>query len=393
MPYREPALSRHDPVVTLNARGPAISRVAVLLALGGVLVSLVMGTLAYSPPAQAARFDPVNPSSLTSARAAAEQLRASLERISAEQDAASERLAYVRDELALASTQAINTEQQLAVLTAQTASLGDTASDRIRALYMSGGAPALYSTLLDGHDISDVVSRISAVQQVLRSDDVAYDTSNAELSAVTVLRAQQATIARHRAELTGEVAALVARLNTLKHSAKHALAQADARVERIAGALREQRQAAAEAAAAAALANYGLPTSGPRPAAATPYGDAAVNAALSKLGSPYVWGAEGPDTFDCSGLILWSYAQAGLSLPRLASDQYFASRPIDVSQLAPGDVLVYAYDPGDESTIHHITMYIGNGQMVHAPHTGDVVRVVPVYFDGLYGVARPGLAP
>jgi cell wall-associated NlpC family hydrolase len=59
--------------------------------------------------------------------------------------------------------------------------------------------------------------------------------------------------------------------------------------------------------------------------------------------------------------------------------------------MQPGDLLVYAYDPSDESTIHHITMYIGDGQMVHAPHTGDVVRVVPVYYDGLYGVGRPGL--
>ena len=59
--------------------------------------------------------------------------------------------------------------------------------------------------------------------------------------------------------------------------------------------------------------------------------------------------------------------------------------------MQPGDLFVYAYDTADASTIHHITMYIGNGQMVHAPHTGDVVRIAPVYYEGLYGVARPGL--
>jgi cell wall-associated NlpC family hydrolase len=83
--------------------------------------------------------------------------------------------------------------------------------------------------------------------------------------------------------------------------------------------------------------------------------------------------------------------QAGLVLPRVSSDQFFASTPVPIDQMQPGDLLVYAYDTGDPNTIHHITMYIGNGQMVHAPHTGDVVRIAPVYYEGLYGVARPGL--
>jgi len=364
--------------------------VAVVLAL---LAGVSTGPTAHAAPDHTARLDPLDPASLTTARGEADRLRASLDRISAQQDAAEERLAYVRDQLAGASTRAITTEQNLALLTEQTASIGDSATERVRALYMSGGAPALYSTLLDGDDISDVLSRVTTVQDVLRGDDFALGDSQAELSSVTELRAQQALAARQRAQLSGEAAALVRRLATLKQSATRALDHANARVERLAEALRRQRQAAAEAAAARALESYGATPGASRPASGTPYGDVAVAAALSKLGSPYVWGAEGPDTFDCSGLVQWAYAQAGLSLPRLASDQYFASRPVDVSQMLPGDVLVYAYEPGVESTIHHITMYIGNGQMVHAPHTGDVVRVVPVYFDGLYGVARPGLAP
>lgn len=71
----------------------------------------------------------------------------------------------------------------------------------------------------------------------------------------------------------------------------------------------------------------------------------------------------------------WAYLQAGLVLPRLASDQYRASTPVPYDQMQPGDLIVYAYNVNDESTIHHIAMYIGNGQMVHAPHTGDVVKV------------------
>ena len=133
------------------------------------------------------------------------------------------------------------------------------------------------------------------------------------------------------------------------------------------------------------------PWSGEVPSGPTPYASAAIAAALSKLGSPYVWGDEGPTTFDCSGLMQWSYLQAGLVLPRVSGDQYFATTPIPTDQMQPGDLLVYAYDLSDGSTIHHIAMYIGDGQMVHAPRTGDVVRVVPVYYDGLYGVGRPGV--
>ncbi len=386
MSHRIPRLS-----ATLGVTMVAVSTVVLLAGLSTVPPAVAAPGGSAAP--QAVRLDPLDPASLTAARREADRLRATMDLIDAQQDAAEERLAYVRDLLAAASTRAITTEQELAQLTEQTTSIGDNATERVRALYMSGGAPALYSTLLDGDDISDVLSRVTTVQDVLRGDDTALDDSRAELSAVTELRAQQALVARQRAQLSGEATALVRRLASLHRSATRALDRADARVERLAEILRKQRRAAAEAAAARALEAYGATPSSNRPASGTPYGDTAVAAALSKLGSPYVWGAEGPDTFDCSGLVQWAYAQAGLSLPRLASDQYFASRPVDVSQMLPGDVLVYAYQPGVESTIHHITMYIGNGQMVHAPHTGDVVRVVPVYFDGLYGVARPGLAP
>jgi cell wall-associated NlpC family hydrolase len=90
-------------------------------------------------------------------------------------------------------------------------------------------------------------------------------------------------------------------------------------------------------------------------------------------------------------LLQWAYLQAGLVLPRVSSDQWFATTPVPADQMQPGDLLVYAYDVSDADTIHHIAMYIGDGQMVHAPRTGDVVRVVPVYDDGLYGVGRPGV--
>ncbi|WP_234356308.1 NlpC/P60 family protein [Blastococcus sp. Marseille-P5729] len=93
----------------------------------------------------------------------------------------------------------------------------------------------------------------------------------------------------------------------------------------------------------------------------------AVQAALSKLGSPYVWAAAGPNSFDCSGLTMWAYAQVGVSLPHSSSAQSSAGSTVSLSALAPGDIV---WMPG------HVGMYIGNGQVVHAPTTGDVVKVV-----------------
>lgn len=98
----------------------------------------------------------------------------------------------------------------------------------------------------------------------------------------------------------------------------------------------------------------------------------ALDAALSKRGSDYVWGSTGPNTFDCSGLMLWAYKQAGITLPRTSGEQSTFGAAVPRDQLEPGD-LVFYYSP-----VSHVGMYIGNGLMVHAPDTGDVVKISPL---------------
>ncbi|XTZ17162.1 NlpC/P60 family protein [Micromonospora echinospora] len=131
---------------------------------------------------------------------------------------------------------------------------------------------------------------------------------------------------------------------------------------------------------------------------------AAVRYALAQLGDPYLWAAEGPDRFDCSGLVWAAYRSKGADysgLPRVSRDQYNATKTKTVSRsaLLPGDLLFYA-SGSSWTSIHHMGMYIGNGKMVHAPTTGDVVKISTVRWSRLFAATRvidavpaPGATP
>ncbi|MER5473386.1 NlpC/P60 family protein [Streptomyces sp. NPDC002685] len=108
----------------------------------------------------------------------------------------------------------------------------------------------------------------------------------------------------------------------------------------------------------------------------------AVAAARSALGRPYVWGANGPSGFDCSGLMQWSYAHAGVGLPRTSQAQRYAGRQVPLSQAQPGDLVTYRSDAS------HVGMYVGNGQVIHAPYPGAPVRYDPVGMMPISSVTR-----
>ncbi|MCX7831842.1 MAG: NlpC/P60 family protein [Actinobacteria bacterium] len=116
-------------------------------------------------------------------------------------------------------------------------------------------------------------------------------------------------------------------------------------------------------------------------------GRQAVSIAYSLLGRPYRWGASGPGAFDCSGLTMYVYSQLGIYLPHSSSAQYYSGRRVSYDELAPGDLVFFARRSG---RISHVGIYIGGGMMIHAPQTGDVVRVVPLSNHGGYvGAVRP----
>jgi cell wall-associated NlpC family hydrolase len=108
--------------------------------------------------------------------------------------------------------------------------------------------------------------------------------------------------------------------------------------------------------------------------------NAMLKAAMSRRGMPYVWGGAGPTTFDCSGLVQWSFRQAGLVMPRVAADQALTGPSVPVSRLQPGDLLFYHTDRTDPTYISHVAIYLGNGWMIQAPEPGLDVEVVPADF-------------
>jgi cell wall-associated NlpC family hydrolase len=107
---------------------------------------------------------------------------------------------------------------------------------------------------------------------------------------------------------------------------------------------------------------------------------AAIAFALAQLGDPYVWGATGPDSWDCSGLTMGAWAHAGVQLPHYSVAQYEQTKHISADELRPGDLIFWADDANDPSTIFHVAMYLGGGEMIHAPRTGKPVKLENVYY-------------
>ena len=150
-------------------------------------------------------------------------------------------------------------------------------------------------------------------------------------------------------------------------------------------ARRAQAEYAARAARAAAARNRtGTPNIGGSALPSAQGAERAVAEARAQLGKPYRYGAAGPDSFDCSGLTMWSWGHAGRSLPHSAAAQYSATSRVSVDALQPGDLLFYG------SPIHHVGMFVGGGQMIEASQTGTPVRYASIYRRDLVGAGRVG---
>jgi cell wall-associated NlpC family hydrolase len=122
------------------------------------------------------------------------------------------------------------------------------------------------------------------------------------------------------------------------------------------------------------------PPTNPNPPSPAGGAAAAIAFARDQLGEPYVWGAAGPNSWDCSGLTMGSWAAAGVQLSHYSVSQYYETTPISYSQIQPGDLIFWASDSNDPNTIFHVALYIGGGQMIQAPRTGRDVEIQDVFY-------------
>ena len=203
------------------------------------------------------------------------------------------------------------------------------------------------------------------------------------------MRAQQAALAR--VSLARDAAQ--ARLEDQQARLEQYDAQRDALLVELANARRSSvaretaRQEWLAEAAARAGTPYGLLTFGDaEPSAAAAQ---AVAFARAQLGKPYVWAADGPDTFDCSGLTMRAWQAGGVSLPHYSVAQWQRSHEVALAELRQGDLVFFAEDQRDPTTIYHVGIYVGRGLMIEAPYTGAVVRVSSIVRPSLFGAARP----
>jgi cell wall-associated NlpC family hydrolase len=254
-------------------------------------------------------------------------------------------------------------------------------------LYKTGAATLAIESVLSARTLADIETKL----EYLRSTQTAQSQVFERLEVDRALLAQNLRILE---DARTKAVAAEGRLGDLRSQIEAKVADQQDEIDELNAAIRRaERRAAARAAAAAAdaaAASAAAPVPGapvnikPAPAP-NPRAQTAVEAALSQVGKPYQWGAAGPNSYDCSGLTMWAWGQAGVSLPHNSGAQYSATPRVDRSDWAPGDLLFFG------SPIHHVAMYIGNGQMVEAPYSGQQVRVVSASRSDYVGAGRPGV--
>lgn len=365
---------------------------------GAVLMIVLAGVpAAWDVPAAASP-------ELTSAQEQASALRRSVDDLSLRTEQAVEAYNAAGAGLGEAVTAHLLADRQLAAAQADSAASRHAAAARVRALYVAGGQTALYASVLAGRSLPDVLDRYRAVQAVVAGDQVMVIRGDSAAGRAESVASRWRASASSRDQQERAAGAAAIEVRHLLDTTSHLLAAASVEVARIAEADRQAELRAAEQAFAARLAGAQIAAQqafaeAARKAvhdsadggSAPPSGAGAVALAEARrqIGKPYVWGAVGPAAFDCSGLTSAAYAVAGVTLPRVAADQWNAGAHIGLADLAPGDLLFWASSVGDPSTIHHVAMYAGNGRMVAAPRTGELVQDQPVYLDGYVGAVRP----
>ena len=224
--------------------------------------------------------------------------------------------------------------------------------------YMGSGLDPTFQALTTG-DPQQFLSQASAVAELDQSSGMKVDTLGNEVR--QALRDKQTAD-----QQIAEVNALEAQMNTKKKVI-------EAKIDQVNSAA--MKQAMAVFTQTGQYPNIDIPT-------ANTVGAQALQAAITREGDPYVWGAVGPGEFDCSGLVVWAYAQEGIALPHYTGNLWNSGMHVARSDLEPGDLVFFFAD------ISHVGIYIGDGMMIDAPDFGETVHVQPVFWSDYVGAVR-----
>jgi cell wall-associated NlpC family hydrolase len=353
----------------------------------GAALSLLLGAVV----AVAVPSNPASAETLAEARRHASQLRVQVDELRAQAEIAIEDYNASYERLGQAVTAHLSAQRAVADAEVVSGATSATAAQRVRALYMSGGRTALLATVLDSASITEAATRVHQVSLVLGHDRRSTLAAEGVVADRRALASRLKQTAAVSTELQKVVAAKADKVELLLAQTDALLSSANSRVLQLVEQQRLAAQAAAAARAAAALALARAQLGNLADLPATPTARAALDFAAAQIGKPYVWGATGPDSYDCSGLTGAAYRAAGVQLPRTSRQQWYAGTHVELGALMPGDLLFWANDVSNPATIHHVALYAGKGMMIAAPQTGDVVKMQPVYLDGYIGAVRPAI--
>jgi peptidoglycan DL-endopeptidase CwlO len=247
------------------------------------------------------------------------------------------------------------------------------------ALYTSGGQDTGLEVLLGATSMDDLINRLDTMNrvsdqsaEVLKQVKVFRAKVKQERERLQAAHVQQAKLVAERsaekASIEGQLASRQQLLSSIKSQISQMQAAEQARQAQLAAEARARLAsngaAVLNASAGAVVSTQPAPVYAPPP---SKYGGV-VGIAMQYLGTPYVYGGASPGGFDCSGFVMYVFAQIGVSLPHNAAAQYGYGMPVSRDQLQPGDLVFF-------NGLGHVGIYIGGGQMIHSPHTGDVVKI------------------
>lgn len=345
------------------------------------LLALVCAA-AFAAGASPLRAAPVTNSAIEAARRQAADANKRLDELATELEMRSEAYLEIESELATTRGRIDRTEERISVTQAQLDDSQARLSQRASEIYRSGGIDVV-SVFLGVTDFKDFVSRLDLMRRIGMND---ASLVAGVKSAKSELENARSTLERRKAEqvvLRDRARVAQAEVNTALKEQKAFLATIDSKLKvLIAQERARQERLALEAAAREAAArapHTAYPPGRVFDAAALGAGHPEVLDVARRYVNvtPYVWGGTTPAGFDCSGLTQFCYREIGVELPRTSRQQFHIGAyipPDRLDLLQPGDLLFFGFD-GDPTRIHHVALFAGNGEMVHAPATGELVSV------------------